>query len=114
MTITEAIKQIEGSEAVLLNRIFTEFNNALLMAIDALEEKMERENPKKLTIKELQQMDGQPVWMEDENVWGTINIDDYGQFEGKPFICFKWKGCSFDWDIEARGLTCYRHKPKEE
>ncbi len=38
-------------------------NEALEMAIDALRAQQERENPKPLTLDELRQMDGEPVWV---------------------------------------------------
>ena len=80
---------------------------------DALREKAERDDPKPLTIEELRHMHGEPVWVDDEKTWGIINIDDYGQWKGKPFITFYYKSVRCDWDIERRGLKCYRYKPKE-
>lgn len=82
--------------------------------IDALKEKIEREKPKPLTIEQLQTMNGEPVWLEDEKVWGIINIDDCGQWKGIPFITFYWRGIRCDWNIVRRKLTCYRCKPKGE
>lgn len=81
---------------------------------DALREKLEREDPKPLTIEELQQMHGQPVWIEDEKAWGIINAYDFGTWKEKPFVTFFYKSVRCDWDIERRGLKCYRHKPKGE
>lgn len=42
MTIAEAIKQLDGAEAMLFNRNMVEFNRAVIMAIDALREQEER------------------------------------------------------------------------
>lgn len=84
------------------------------IALQALREQEEREDPKPLTIEELQQMHGQPVWIEDEKAWGIINAYDFGTWKEKPFVTFYYKSVRCEWDIERRGLKCYRHKPKGE
>lgn len=116
MTIEEAIKRIQNHMEV--HRIgqypHIYIGNALTMAINALKEKAERENPAPLTIEELKQMHGEAVWMADEKVWGIIDVDDYGQWKGIPFITFYWKSVRCCWNIVSRNLTCYRHKPKED
>lgn len=116
MTSQEAIKRIQNHMEV--HRIgqypHILIAEAFTMAIDALREKVERENPAPLTIEELRQMHGEPVWLDDEKVWGIINIDEYGQWSGKPFVTFYYKSVRCDWNIEKRALTCYRHKPKED
>ena len=87
MTIEEAIKRIKNHMEVHRIGQYPHINigEAFAMAIDALQEKAEREDPAPLTIEELQQMHGEPVWMEDEKVWGIINVDEYGQWKGIPF-----------------------------
>jgi hypothetical protein len=42
-------------------------NDALDMAIEALREKAERENPKPLTLEELKERVGKPVWIQKEH-----------------------------------------------
>lgn len=42
MTIDEAIKQLDGAEAMLFNRNMVAFNRAVIMAIEALREKEKR------------------------------------------------------------------------
>lgn len=48
---------------------------AMQVAIVALNEKEERQNPKRLTLEELNQMYGQPVWVEHYNggEWVTVH-----------------------------------------
>lgn len=74
----------------------------------------EQEAQKPLTIEELKQMNGEPVWLPEENVWGIINIDEDGQWAGKPFVTFYYKSVECNYDIQKRKMKCYRHKPKEE
>ena len=83
------------------------------MAIEALREKAEREDPKPLTLEELRQMDGEPVW---------INGKHYGVFADVVRIIKKENGDSLvRFNLcrhiqEARyGKTWipYRHKPQE-
>lgn len=77
-------------------------------------DKEEQEKAQPLTIEELQQMHGQPVWIEDEKAWGIISAYDFGTWKEKPFVTFYYKSVRCEWDIERRGLKCYRHKPKGE
>ena len=89
---------------------------ALNMAITALREQEERENPKLLTMDELKKMNGEPVWVEefakriDTTGWAIVEVDDRGTYKGIPFVADRY--CT--WNVISRGLHCYRHKPKEE
>lgn len=82
---------------------------ALDMAIAALREKAEREDPKPLTLEELRQMDGEPVWM-DAFEWRI----SYGVSTINGSLCL---ATGFDsWiPLDGYGETwfAYRHKPKE-
>lgn len=40
---------------------------------------------KALTLNELRQMVGQPVWCPKENAYGIITCDKYGKWAGIPF-----------------------------
>lgn len=82
------------------------------IAVTALLEKAEREDPQPLTIEELRQMNGEPVWVENCRSWCLVNIEDYGIRQGRPFVHFIDRGITFTWDIEKRNLHCYRRKPK--
>lgn len=80
------------------------------MAIAALREKQERENPKPLTIEELRQMDQQPVYVVPANPTETAGCE----------WCVMWndEACipsyeAWAWPIKDYGKTwtAYRHKP---
>lgn len=113
MTAEEAIATITGAQVIVPNRDPDKFVAAIDRALISLRLERQKYTPKPLTIKELQQMHGQPVWMEEEKVWGIINVDEYGQWKGIPHITFYFKSVRCDWNIVKRKLTCYRHKPKE-
>ena len=70
------------------------YSAALAMALDALREKQERENPKPLTLDELRGMMGEPVWCVSESgaSWFIVN---------KGLLSI------------VNGVTAYRHKPGE-
>lgn len=77
------------------------------MAISALREQEERENPKPLTLDELREMDGEPVWIDDwvEDSHGWELSEDASDY--------------FDDDsrtAESYGIcwVSYRSKPKED
>lgn len=57
-----------------------------------------------LTIEELREMNGEPVWVERENAWGIVEIQ-----EGKPFIFGTNFECGYSphWNI-------YRRPPEGE
>lgn len=113
MTIQEALHQIRLQRE--FQKPFSELIDAYTMAIVALKEKAERENPKPLTIEELRQMDGEPVWVKelseliDQTGWALVEVADRGTYKGVPYV--KCHICT--WDVSFRGLHCYRYKPKE-
>lgn len=103
ITVQDAIKSlhmaIDGHEtrAAIYN-----------LAIKALREKQERENPQALTLDELREMDGEPVWVEELlcNRWEIVYSE--GDF------------LSTDTDmhlfLDSYGIAwnAYRYQPKEE
>lgn len=105
--ILEAARAEEVTDLYLLDKTFI---------LDAIREKLERENPKPLTIEELKQMNGEPVWVEefsgriDATGWALVEVDDRGTYKCVPFVTDRY--CT--WNVITRGLHCYRHKPKEE
>lgn len=115
MDINEAIKRIQDHIRVhhIGEAPHIKIAEALAMAIDALQEKAARENPEPLTIEELKQMHGEPVYLDVGNIWGIIDVPDHGAFEGIPFVCFEDRGIPHAWDIEKRNIRCLRYKPKE-
>lgn len=88
-----------------------------LLAIAAIREKAEREDPKPLTLEELRQMDGEPVWVKPRNA-------DRGEGEW-CVICLYYNKLDFDASIPGvesywypsneygKTWSAYRHKPKE-
>lgn len=67
-----------------------------------------------LTLEQLRQMDGQPVWVEDVEHWALIDIEKGGQWDGMPFATWQKNGVRFCYNVINRKLLCYRHPPEEE
>lgn len=118
MTIQQAIENRERCYKYLIGcgpKATTENVEAVRLSLEALREKAEREDPKPLTIEELRQMNGLPVWVEelsqriDNTGWALVEVDDRGTWKGVPFV--KCHVCT--WNVIFRNLHCYRHKPKE-
>ena len=67
---------------------------------------------KPLTIEELKEMAGQPVWCPDEEAYGVIMCDSIGKWAGIPFMHGVWYhdgiGVEFNHNIIERKLKCYR------
>lgn len=92
------------------------------MAVAALREKAERENPLPLTLEELWQMNGEAVWLEilnggefwlpDDSTWVEVKAHKFQK--GVEFWLFGSEE-ELDPNNENYGKTwiCYRHKPKE-
>ena len=105
MTKEEAIKRIEdhmhvhGIGKYPHNFIY----EALSMAITALQEQEERENPKPLTIEDLKQSEGRSVW------WDWC---------GEYCLCKKeyvvTSNGTFSFNFVVNNGNAYRNKPKEE
>lgn len=66
---------------------------------------------KQLTLDELKQMSGQPVWCPELKAYGIIKYE--GVVEDELFLCGVeydpeyGTAISFECDIQERGLTCY-------
>lgn len=73
-----------------------------------------------LTIEELKEMAGQPVWCPDEEAYGIVMCDSIGQWAGVPFLHGVWYenksgiGVEFNHNIIGRKLKCYRIIDKME
>ena len=76
-----------------------------------LEESMPNEP---LTIEQLREMDGEPVWVEDVKHWALIDIEKGGQWDGVPFAVWAENGVKFTYNVESRDLHCYRRPPEGE
>lgn len=116
MTVQEAIMVLHSPCAHLKSYdeygigIDDELQEAMQMAKVALREKAEREEPQPLTIEELKQMIGEPVWVQGPGIpeygrWGIVE-DAFGNslYLLNDFSCH---------DIGKTWLA-YRHKPKED
>ncbi len=91
------------------------------IALQALQEKQEREDPQPLTIEELRQMDGEPVWFET----GEVSINE--QILGKWAIITEltdkalWitaaamprYGNAWKYDSYGKTWLAYKYKPNE-
>lgn len=93
------------------------------MAIDALREKAERENPKPLTIEELRQMDGEPVWVSDlkypsDSGYCVIRAskDLFSEYGDRYYLASipGNEGGWYAFEKYSEEWIAYRHKPKEE
>lgn len=118
MTVKEAIEILEnGGWWELLVPITTvkgrsdedKLHRAIDMAITALHFMSEAKEP--LTVEQLREMDGKPVWIEDVNRWGLVFIPEVGQFKNSPFVLFRKEGVQFEWQIEDSELTVYPYPP---
>lgn len=67
-----------------------------------------------LTLDQLREMDGEPVWVEDVKHWALIDIEKGGQWDGVPFAIWAENGTKFTYNVESRGLHCYRRPPEGE
>lgn len=123
MTNAEALKFAEEMHSKLSYRLecaqnvparsyYEKQDEMLIRAIAALREREKRENTNPLTLYELRQMNGQPVWIAEENAWGIVGVDSCGFLENRPFVKFRYDTIWCDYDIERRNLNCYRHKPE--
>ena len=67
-----------------------------------------------LTLEQLREMDGQPVWVEEVKQWALIDIEKGGQWDGIPFAVWAENGTKFTYNVESRDLHCYRRPPEGE
>ena len=67
-----------------------------------------------LTIEQLREMDGEPVWIEDLKHWALVDIEKGGQWDGAPFAIWAENGVKFTYNIKNHGLHCYRCPPEGE
>lgn len=60
-----------------------------------------------LTLEQLQEMAGQPVYCEDSKEWGIIHIYPNGPWANMPFF----RGVYCDLDIQHNGMSLYAYTP---
>ena len=123
MTAKEALKILTGAEIMVLNRMHDKFMDAACVALECLREKVDRENPKPLTIEQLRQMDGEPVWVADlrepdQSGCCVIYADKVSlPIYGDKYCTAAIPGIENTWyafNTYEKEWLAYRHKPKEE
>ena len=62
-----------------------------------------------LTIEQLREMDGKPVYCPDDGIWGIISVDSTGRWAGIPFFRGRTNVVNVEYDIEARGMSVYAY-----
>lgn len=67
-----------------------------------------------LTLEQLREMDGEPVWVEEVEHWALIDVEKGGQWDGVPFAVWAENGAKFTYNIMNRNLHCYRRPPEGE
>ena len=122
MTTEEAIKILDPEtrraamrEVPVFERIDTD-QEACRLAVAALRAQQERENPKPLTLDELRQMDGEPVWIVEYPDWGhwelSADAEDYLSDRDEDFYGMKHNDSAGKSGLHALGWFAYRHKPE--
>ncbi len=115
MTNDEAIKRIvDHMERHRIGEYpHIKLAEALNMAIDALRAQQEAEKP--LTLDELREMYGKPVWVERHD-FGVSKYAIVRDMEILGFVSFVIVdgGIRLPCSVYGRNWLAYRHKPKEE
>lgn len=86
----------------------------LAVEIDRLSRDFVRPPNEPLTLEQLREMDGEPVWVEDVKHWALIDIEKGGQWDGIPFAVWAENGAKFTYNVKSRGLHCYRRPTEGE
>ena len=118
MTTKEAIEAIKCNWP---DSRYTILREALDMAISALRQQEHfREVTKKvepLTLDELREMDGEPVWIVEEPDWGhwelSADADDYVADREPSFYGMKHNDPAGRYGLHKLGWLAYRQKPEE-
>ena len=73
-----------------------------------------------LTLNELREMVGEPVWCKELECYGIIKIETIGRFANTPFLIGVYHdfdlgtAVNFEYDIKRRHFSLYRQKPEED
>lgn len=114
MKIEGAIKFLEQYTN---SEVYTEkCVSAHLLALTALRSMSESgeyhfRDDTKLSLEQLKQMDGKPVWIEDTSCWGLVFIPEAGRFKNAPFVLCRKRGVQIEWQVEGNELTIYSYPP---
>ena len=72
-----------------------------------------------LTLDEIRNMVGEPVWCKELECYGIIKIETIGRFANTPFLIGVYHdfdlgtAVNFEYDIKRRHFSLYRQKPEE-
>lgn len=121
MTIEEAIRILDPEtrrKTVKAKPVLERINadqEACRLAVAALRAQQEQEDPKPLTLDELQEMDREPVWVVWLNSgirsqWFVVGSYDWRMMEFDDNMILERYGKRNAWDA----WIAFRHKPKEE
>lgn len=95
-----------------------DYEDALWLAITALRTLDAQEKPEPLTLEELRQMNGEPVWIVEHPDWGHWELaedaEDYLMDRDEDFYGMKHNDPLGRFGLHVLGWLAYRHKPKEE
>ena len=98
-----------------LNQAMWEITHAHTLTQPAEDNNVPTKAPNEpLTLDELREMDGEPVWVEEVEHWALIDIEKSGQWAGIPFAVWAENGANFTYNIEGRELHCFRRPPEGE
>jgi len=85
--------------------------------LDCLRAQQEQENPAPLTLEELHQMDGEPVWIAEYPDWGhwelSTDAQDYIEDRDTDFYGMKHDDPDGRYGLHKLGWLAYRCRPKE-
>lgn len=107
MTINEALSWLDTARLVLMNQcrkdVLDSYMEAFGLAISALRAKQEAIINDPLTLNELRQMDGQPVYSNTNKSWYLVCVDDY------ITLAQPWGGFVYVMEENLERLKLYRH-----
>lgn len=118
--MSEIERAIKDLNEYLDNDYFVLEGGTVATALIALREQAERENPKPLTLDEIRQMDGEPIWCVDGEGHGCyclVNAKTEDCIDNECGAwCFAFYGMKGDgkYGLHRTGWVAYRQKPKEE
>lgn len=74
-----------------------------------------------LSAEDFESMAGKPVYCPSENLYGIVKYETSGgRWAGIPFLVGAWHNkelgvaVNFEWNIQERGLECYRVEQENE
>lgn len=110
-TIQDAGELLDKCSPALKEEVL-EQNEVFKIAISALRSTPQPGKP--LTLDQLREMDGQPVWFEDVGKWALVTVENAGRLKGIPFALFEENGARFEWNIEGQELSLYSYPPAQQ